>query len=418
MTLWQKLKGVARDSVLRNRILFVLGALVVFRVLSAIPIAGVNQEVLANTLAQNQVLGLINLVSGGGLSTLSVVMLGVGPYITSSIMLQLLTMISPKLKTLYHEEGAIGREKFTRLSRRLTIPIALLQGYGFLVYWQNQGVINQLDVFGMITNMVVITAGSMFLLWLGEIITEKGIGNGISLIIFGGIVASIPQTIAQVSFTFTKASIPEYLLFVVVALIVIAGVILTNEAERPIPVTYSRQGGINQQSYMPLRINQAGVMPIIFASSILMFPTLIASVLAKREIGSIAQSFVDAINWFSANAWVYASVYFLFVVLFTYFYTAITFEPDTIATNLQKNGAFVPGVRPGQSTAGYINSIMGRITLIGAVTLGILAVLPTILQQVTGNQALAIGGTSVIIAISVILDIFKKVDGQLAMRQY
>lgn len=409
-----------KDRVLRNRILFVLGALIVFRVLAAIPISGVNQEVLANTLAQNQLLGLVNLISGGGLATLSVVMLGVGPYITSSIILQLLTIMSPRLKALYHEEGAFGREKFMRLSRRITIPIALLQAYGFLMYWQGQGVLQTLDLFGIITNMLIITAGSMFLLWLGEIITEKGIGNGISLIIFAGIVSAIPKAIAQVSFTFDAVNIPTYILFVAIALITIAGVVLINEAERPIPMTHSRQsvGGMSQSSYLPLRVNQAGVMPIIFASSVLMFPQLISTFLASRPIAEKVQGFIDGMNWFLQTSWVYGLTYFVLVVLFTYFYTAITFDPEAMATNLQKNGAFIPGVRPGQSTSQYVGQILGRITFLGAIALGLIAVLPIILQQVTGNQALAIGGTSIIIAISVILDIFKKIDGQLAMRQY
>jgi preprotein translocase subunit SecY len=422
MSFWRKIKIALKDRSIRKRILFVLFILVIFRLLSAVPIPGVDAFRLQGFLQSNQFLGILNIFSGGGLSALSIVMLGIGPYITASIVMQLMTMMSPRLKSMYHDEGEAGRAKFSQYSRILTIPLALIQGFALMKLLDSQGILEAMTAFDQAVALIVITAGSMFLVWLGELITEKGIGNGVSILIFAGIVAAIPSQITQLAFTFTPAQIPMYLAFLVVIILIIAGVVLVTEAERLIPITYAKQaragGSIGQSSsYLPLRINQAGVMPIIFALSILSLPQMLSGLMVASSIGII--SIVG--NWFvwftNATVW-YSLAYFVLVFLFTYFYTAITFEPESVATNLQKNGAFVPGIRPGVSTTEYISKIVTRITFIGALFLGVVAVLPFIMQEISGVQTLAIGGTALLIVVSVVLDILKKIDGQISMRQY
>jgi len=421
-TVWIKIKMMFLDKTLRSRILFVLGALVVFRLLSAIPIPGVDTIKLQNFISNNQFVGVLDIFSGGGLSTLSIIMLGVSPYITASIIMQLLTMMSPRLKAMYQEDGEIGRKKFTQLSRMITVPLALIQGVALIVLLGKQGVIGNLSTFGMVTNVAVVVAGSMFIMWIGELVTEFGIGNGVSIIIFAGIVARIPKDISQLLFTFNVADLPFYILFFAIALMIIAGVVVVTEAERPIPVTYAKQirgehvsGGTS--TYLPIRVNQAGVIPIIFALSILLFPQMIGNFLATST-NSIALSISNGLLWFVSNTWIYSLTYFILVFLFTYFYTAVTFDPEQVSTNLQKNGAFVPGIRPGVATREYLSKILGRTTMIGAVFLGVIAVLPLVIKSVTGISSFAIGGTSLLIAVSVVLDLIKKTDAQLSMREY
>jgi len=421
MKFWQKLTVVLKDKSIRNKLLFLLGILIVFRMLSSIPVPGVDVFQLQSLLQTNQFFGLLNIFSGGGLSSLSLVLLGVGPFITSSIVMQLLTVISPRLKSMFHEEGAIGRDRFTQISRIITIPLAAIQGFGLLLLLQQQGVLVDQTTLQTVTNLASIIAGSFILMWLGELISEYGIGNGVSVIIFAGIVSAIPSQISQFSFTFDVAQIPLYLAFVVLALLIIAGVILVTEAERLIPTTYanaSRQGGSGTvHSFVPLKVNMAGVMPIIFALSILLFPQLIVTFLSASSI-SWAGGVVNALNWFLQSVWVYSLVYFMLVFAFTYFYTSITFDADAMASNLQKQGAFIPGVRPGNSTKEYIEKIVKRITFLGGLFLGLIAVLPVLTQQLTGIPSLTIGGTALLIVVSVIIDITKKLDGAVAMRQY
>ncbi len=410
------------DKSLRNKVLFVLFALIVFRLLSAIPIPGIDTLALERFLTNNQFFGILNIFSGGGLSNLSIIMLGVGPYITGSIIMQLLTIMVPALKRLYHEEGDAGKKKFTQYSRLLTVPLAAIQGFSLLAILETQGILVNLTAFDRIVNLLIVVGGAMLIMWLGELISEFGIGNGVSIIIFAGIVSALPSSVGQLLFTFDVAQIPMYLAFLVAGILVIAGVVVVSEAERPIPVTYAKRirgmkvygGG---STYLPLRVNQAGVIPIIFALSILLFPQMIGNFLASSS-NAILLKISGVLLGFQQTSPLYAVLYFILVFLFTYFYTAVTFDPEALSNNLQKNGAFIPGIRPGASTSAYISKVLTRITLLGAVFLGLIAVLPIIMQSVTGITALALGGTALLIVVSVVLDIIKKLDAQISMREY
>ena len=421
-TFLRKLKIIFTDQTIRNRVLFILGALVVFRALANIPIPGVDQVVLAQFFADNEFLGLLNIFSGGGLANLSIVMLGVGPFITASIIMQLMTVMSPKLKSLYTEEGEAGRAQFVQYSRMLTLPLAILQAFGFLTLLQSNGVLVNLSTFEFAVNVILVVAGSMLLMWIGELVTEFGIGNGVSIIIFAGIVAIMPATVSQLLFAYEPALLPLYVGAGIFALMVTYAVVYMTEAERPVPITYARQsrgsatyGG--STSYLPLRLNQAGVIPIIFALSILLFPTMIINVLATMNLPNIDR--IDAaVNAFLNTPLWYGSVYFVLVFLFTFFYTAVTFDPDAISRNLQRNGAFVPGLRPGAQTAEYLGNVITRLTLVGALFLGFVAVLPVGMQFITGITQLAIGGTALLIAVTVVLDLIRRLDAQVSMREY
>ena len=422
MTFGEKITLAFKDRTLRKRILFVVFAIFIFRLLAAIPIPGVDTARLASFLAGNQFFGVLNIFSGGGLSNLSIIMLGVGPYITGSIIMQVLTILSPKLKALQSEEGDYGRKKFAQYSRVLTIPLAALQGYTLLTLLGRQGILGVLSPMQIATNVIILTAGAMLLMWIGELISEYGIGNGVSILIFAGIVSALPSEVAQVLYAYDAGQIPTYLLFAAVGLLVIAGVVLVTEAERPIPVTYARQvrglsTGGSTPTYLPLRLNQAGVIPIIFALSILLFPQIISNLFATSPHAWLV-SVANAMSWFINNQLVYGIVYFVLVFLFTYFYTAVTFDPNTVATNLQKNGAFVPGIRPGEPTASYLSSVSGRITVFGGLFLGVIAILPLIMKEVTGITSLALGGTALLIVVSVVMDLIKKLDAQVSLREY
>lgn len=425
-TFWEKCKALFQDKAIVRRVAYTLLGLIIFRLLAAVPIPGIDQGKLFEFFQDNQFLSLLNIFSGGGLSNLSIVMLGVGPYITASIIMQLLTMMFDSLKQLYTEEGQAGRLKFSQYTRLLTVPIAIIQGFSFILLLQKQGIVASLGLWPLIINVMVVVGGSILLMWIGELISEFGIGNGASLIIFAGIVSQIPAFIAETALVFETSKIPEYLLYFVGALVVIYLVVIVTEAERPVSVTYSRQvrgnkvyGGIS--TYLPLRLNQAGVIPIIFALSILLFPQLITSILARLVTGAYApkiQVVAEYITDIMNNQWIYGVAYFLLVVFFTYFYTAVTFDPKSMSENLQKSAAFIPGVRPGQTTTEFISKIVTRITLVGAVFLGLIAILPLIVKGFTGEQSLAFGGTALLIVVSVVLDLVKKVDAQATMREY
>lgn len=420
---YEKILFLFKNKELRNKIIFILFLFVVFRIAANIPIPGIGLENLRRFFAENQVFGLLNIFSGGALSNFSIVLLGLGPYITATIILQLLTMIFPVLEKMYKEEGEAGRKKFNQYGRLLTIPLAAFEGYGMLTLFARQGIITGLSPMVLFSSILTIVAGSMFLMWIGEIITEQGMGNGISLLIFAGIVASLPVNIFQTFVSWDTSKIPSYALFFVLSVVIIAGVVLITEARRNIPVSYAKRvrgskmygGG---STYLPLNVNPAGVIPIIFALSILLFPGMIAGFLGgvSGVVGNIATSVVGFFN----DVWVHGILYFLLVILFTYFYTAVTFDPKTIAENLQKMGGFIPGVRPGESTANFLKHILNRVLFTGAISLGLIAVLPSIVAGLTGVTGFTflIGGTSLLIVVSVVLETMRQVKAQLEMREY
>lgn len=421
--MWQKLAQLWRVKDLRNKLIYVLWILVVFRVAAHIPIPGVDHEALKNLFSSNQLLGLLNIFSGGALKNFSIIMLGVGPYITASIIMQLLTMIIPRLEEI-SKEGEAGQERINRWTRILTVPLAALQGYGTITILrqQGQGILPDLTMAQFAIALATITAGSVFLMWLGELISERKIGNGISLLIFAGIVAGLPQSLQQTVAVFDSSQALNIALFLGVGLITIAGVVLINEAIRKIPVTYARRvrgnrvyGGMT--SHLPMRVNQAGVIPIIFAVSLVLFPPIVAQFFVNSGNSIVATVAHWVVANFQSGLW-YSILYFVLVVAFTYFYTAVIFHPDQISENLQKQGGFIPGIRPGQMTAEYLNYVSNRIMLAGALFLGVIAILPNIMQGFTGINSLVIGGTSLLIVVSVVIETVKQIDSQLVMRDY
>lgn len=422
--MYEKLVQIFRVKELRDKILFIMGVLVVYRVAANIPLPGVDVDRVRAMFESEggQLLGLLNIFSGGGLSNISIVLLGVGPYITASIIMQLLTMIFPRLEQMYKDEGEAGRHKFTMISRMLTVPLAVVQTFAMISLLKSQAILSGLSHFDMAVLVIIATAGTMFLMWLGELITEKGVGNGVSIMIFSGIVAGLPSVVSKFLSTFDSTQIFAYGVFVVMGLVTVAGVVFINEGQRNIPISYAKRiqgtktyGGTT--THLPIRVNQAGVIPIIFAISIILFPTMMAQVLSGVNNQAIAQIALSVTQWLQ-NQWVYGISYFLLVVVFTYFYTAIVFDPHKISENLQKQGGYVPGVRPGKSTSDYLSNIIQRITLTGALFLGIIAVLPIVVQNAMGFTTVSIGGTSILIAVSVVIEMVKQIESQLVMRSY
>lgn len=420
---FRKLIYIFKIRELRSKILFVLGIFLIFRVMANIPIPSVGAQRVSEFFASNQLFGLLNLFTGGALDNLSIVMLGLGPYITAVIVLQLLTMIFPALEKMYKEEGEAGKQKFNQWGRMLTIPFALIQGYGFLTLLSREQAIADLSSLSLATALFVVSAGTLILMWMGELISEKGIGNGVSLLIFAGIVADLPTSIRQTIATWDPSRFPAYLAFGAMAFAIVAGVVFISEARRNIPVSYTKRvrgfrmyGGVS--TYLPLNVNPAGVIPIIFALSILTFPGMIATFFQGSQgvVGTAAR----AVQYFFLNPWAYGISYFLLVALFTYFYTAVTFDPKAISANLQKMGGFIPGVRPGVSTAKFLSYILQRILLLGALFLGFIAVMPSVVQGVTQVNAFQflVGGTSLLIVVSVVLETMRQIRSQLQMREY
>jgi len=419
---FEGLLNAFRAPDLRRRILFVAGILLVFRLLAHVPVPGVDRTQLSHFLDQSPIFGLLDLFSGGGLTNFSVVALGVNPYINASIIMQLMTGVVPSLQAL-QREGEYGRSKINQYTRYLSVPLALLQAYGFLALLNSQRVLSTPFDLGSgetLVQIATLTAGSVTLMWLGELITEKGIGNGVSFIIFAGIVSRSPGTI--VGF-FQNPDLARLLLFGLMAIAAVAVIIYIQEGQRRIPIQYASrvrgrrmyQGG---QTFLPLRVNQAGVIPIIFAVSILLFPAQIAGYFTTVPglIGDIAQAIV---RLFSSGSWFYVAMYFLLTMGFTYFYTAFTFKPDETAEQLRKNGGFIPGIRPGRPTQDYLARVVTRITVAGALFLGIVAALPPFIGMIQPDfRGLALGGTGILIVVSVVVETMKQLEAQLLMRQY
>lgn len=417
-----KMKIIFTDRFLLQKIGFVLVMLIVFRLLGTIPLPGIDPQQLAAFLGNNQFFAFLSLFSGGGLTQLSFVALGVGPYITASIIMQLMTVMVPKLKTMYHEDGEQGRKKFNQISRWLSVGFGVIQAIGLSVWMQSQGVILSDSFLSQVLLIVMMVAGATLVMWIGELISEFGIGNGISMIIFAGIVANLPSSLAQGFNTYDATQLPLLIAIGLIIVLMVFVSVLVTEAERPIPVHYAKQvragyssGGTD--TYIPLRISLAGVMPIIFAGSILQLPQILVAMFGNTTNETIIAILQKLAGFTYTNIW-YMVTYFVLIFFFTYFYTAVTFDAESMANNLQKNGAFVPGVRPGNPTADYVATILSRTTFIGAVFISLVAVMPFIIQRVTGNPLFAIGGTGLLIAISVSVDLIKKLSAQASMREY
>ena len=421
--MFESLLNAFRAPDIRRRLLYVLGILIVFRFLAHVPVPGVNQASLQQYLQNNTLFSVLDLLSGGGLSSFSVVALGVNPYINASIIMQLMTGVIPSLQNL-SREGEYGRNKINQYTRYLAVPMALLQSYGFLALLNSQGILSSgfdLANGATLTQIATLTAGSMTLMWLGELITEKGIGNGISFIIFAGIVSRAPNAIGG----FISTPNPPLLIgFAIIAVVSVAVIIYIQEGQRRIPIQYASrvrgrrmyQGG---QTFLPLRVNQAGVIPIIFAISILLFPQQIASYFTGSEVGWVKAIADGIVGFFNVRSVPYVVLYFVLTVGFTYFYTAFTFKPDDTAEQLRKNGGFIPGIRPGRPTADYLARVVTRITIAGALFLGIVATLPTLLGLAFPQlQNIALGGTGLLIVVSVIVETMKQIEAQLLMRNY
>jgi preprotein translocase subunit SecY len=420
--MFDKLMQIWKAKDLRNNILFVLGMLVIFRLFAHIPIPGVNVSALRDIFASNQILGLLNIFSGGGMQNFSIVMMGVAPYITSSIIFQLLAMIIPKLEEMQNEEA--GRQKINMWTRYLTVPLAIMQAFGMITILRRSSaeILGDISSFQLISMLITITAGTIFLMWIGELITEKNVGNGISLLIFAGIIASLPQAIQQTVVAFDPSQLFILIGFIVIALVTIIGVVIITEGQRNIPVQYAKQvrgtrmyGGTS--THLPLRVNMAGVIPIIFAISVVLFPPMIAQFFMQARTAWVAGAAEWTIRLFN-NQLIYGILYFFLVFAFTYFYTEVIFHPTQIAENLQKQGGFIPGIRPGKNTSDYLANTTHKIIFVGALFLGAIAILPLIMRYFTGLQSLAIGGTSLLIVVAVVIETVKQIESQLTMREY
>ncbi len=420
----EMLKRIWKVKEVRSSILFIVLMLVIFRIAAHIAVPGVDANALQNIFNGSQFFGLLNIFSGGTLDNFSVVALGVAPYITSSIIFQLLGMIIPKLEEMQKEEA--GRKKINQWTRMAVVPLAALQAYGLIILLQQQG--GHLNVFAnpspavMALAITTMVAGTVFLMWIGELISEKNIGNGISILILAGIIAGLPTFLSQALAIYDRSQLITAILFVLATLITIVSIVVMNEAQRNIPIQYSRQvrgsrsvGAVS--SHIPLRLNMAGVIPIIFAISIILFPSVVAQFFVRAKTPWIAEAAQWVLQIFQ-NQTFYGITYFLLVFGFTYFYTAVIFHPDRVAENLQKQGGFIPGIRPGKPTEEYLHFVSNRILLVGASFLSLIAVLPLIVQQFTGNSNLVIGGTSILIIVAVVIDSVKQVEAQLTMRQY
>jgi len=420
---------------LRKKILFTLGILVIFRFLAAIPVPGVNREGLQEFIQSNALLGILNIFSGSSLHNFSIVALGVYPYITASIIMQLMTPIIPSLNEMSNE-GQGGRNKINQITHWLTVPLALLQGYGQGVLFSHQtdpngrpliegfGLNNPATVWPTLATLLSMAAGTLLLVWMGELITEFGIGNGVSVIIFGGIVASLPGAVASlVRGQSVATNVIGTVLFALIGLITIVGIVLINEGQRRIPVHHAKRvrsgrmyGG--NTTFIPLKVNSAGMIPLIFAVSILVFPGLIAQFLATSSNETLRNFASQLAQYMSPNTLQYNILYFFLVVAFTYFYTMVIFQQQKISENLQRQGAFIPGVRPGRNTQVYLQRTLNRITLIGALFLGSVAIMPFIAAQLTGVNSLLLGATSLLIVVGVAIDTMRQLEAQLVMRNY
>lgn len=407
---------------LRKKFLFTFLMLLVFRLAAHIPISGIDRASLKGLFARNQFLTLLDVFSGGTLANFSIMALGLNPYINASIVFQLLTMVFPAIESL-SKEGEYGRQKLNQYTRFLTVPLCVVQSLGMYALLRNQKIIISLSLLHLIGMVLTMTAGAMFLVWLGELVTENGIGNGISLLIFAGIVGRIPVSLGKTALTLDQSQVFNILIFVLMSVGVIAGVVFVNEGSRRVSVSYAKRvrgtkmyGG--SSTHLPLQVNQAGVIPIIFAVSLVLLPSMVGRFFAQAKNPVVSRLASTMVSLFEPTAWFYNVCYFLLVIGFTYFYTAIVFDPKKIADEIKKYGGFIPGIRPGKPTAEYLNRILNRITLPGAMFLGVIAILPSLARQLTGMNTMMIGGTGILIVVSVVLETMKQLESQLVMRSY
>lgn len=417
-----KLKLIFKDPQLKRKFLVTFLIFFVFRVFAFLPVPAIDLAKLQALFAQSQFLSLLDIFSGGTLINFSVMALGLNPYINASIIMQLMTMVFPQLEAL-SKEGEYGRFKINQYTRFLTVPLTIVQAVGIYVLLKNQQIIGNLTPIQFFSFILTLVAGTFILVWLGELITEYGLGNGISLLIFAGIVGRIPILIGRSLTVVNQESIINMVIFAAISLIVIAAVVFISQAVRKVPVYYAKrikgntmsQGGTN---YLPLKLNQAGVIPIIFAVSFVLFPQLIGNFLQYSSNPTLAGIAQFLATNFQATGFAYNFSYFVLVVAFTFFYTMVVFTPQKIADEIQKHGGFIPGIRPGNATKQYLEKVLYRITTVGAFFLGLIAILPAVVSQVTGITDLAIGGTGILIVVSVILETFKTIDAQLVMKSY
>ncbi len=415
----QFFKKILASPTLRRKILITFAALLVFRIAAHIPAAGINRESLAALFAGSPLLSLLDVFSGGTLANFSIMALGLNPYINASIIFQILGYVVPQLEEL-QKEGEYGQEKINQYTRMLTVPLAILQSFGMYALLRSQSIIGNLGPVDLVILCITMTAGTMLAVWLGDLITEYAFKSGISFLIFVGIISRLPITVGQTISTFRSEDTIKFIIFGAVALLVMGMIIFVNEAIRQIPISYAKAArGLKQaQSYLPLRLNQAGVIPIIFAVSLVLMPSMITQFLGASGNPAVLSIATNIQKYFNPQSVAYNVFYFLLVVGFTYFYTSVVFNPEKISENLQKGGGFIPGIRPGSATIKYLNFVLNRITIVGAIFLGTVAVLPSLFQGAIGASNLAIGGTGILIAISVVLEIIREIEGDLLMSKY
>lgn len=405
---------------IRRKIVITSLAILVFRIVAHIPAAGIDSVSLKALFAGSPLLSLLDVFSGGTLANFSIMALGLNPYINASIIFQLLSYVVPSLEEL-SKEGEYGQEKLNQYTRFLTVPLAAMQAFGMYSLLRSQGVISSLSSPSLLGLILTMTAGTVFAVWLGELINEYGFKNGVSILIFAGIIARLPVTIGQAGAAIQTQDIMRIAIFLALSVVIVGLIVFMNEAVRQIPISYARRAGrvsIPFSSYLPLRLNQAGVIPIIFAVSLVLLPSIITQFLTGIGNPNLVNLAGRVANLFNPQSFLYNITYFLLVVGFTYFYTAVVFNPEKIAENLQKNGGFITGIRPGSATTKYLSFVLNRITLVGAVFLGFVAILPSFFQNFIGVANLAIGGTGILIVVSVVLEMTREIEAQLVMGKY
>ena len=405
---------------IRKKLIITGIILIVFRLAAHIPAAGIDRDTLANLFAGSPLLSLLDVFSGGTLANFSILALGLNPYINASIIFQLLGYVVPSIGEL-QKEGEYGQEKINQYTRLVTVPLAAVQAFGMYALLKGQNVITNLEPVALLLLVVTMTAGTVFAVWLGELITEYGFKQGVSILIFVGIIARLPITVGQSASIFQSQDIFKIIIFFAALILIIGLVIFVSEATRQIPIHYAKrrtESGLGASSYLPIRLNQAGVIPIIFAVSLVLMPSMIGQFLANVPNAKIAEIARSIGTGFSSETVLYNVVYFLLVFGFTYFYTAVVFNPEKISEDLQKGGGFIPGIRPGKETEKYLSRILSRITVFGGAFLGLIAVLPSLFSNFVGASNLAIGGTSVLIVVSVVLEVIREIEGELVMERY